>query len=102
MHKFFKAGMLLGLSLSGMYSAAISSTTARHSHVLVAANRLAVQQLQVHYGQNRVAAAVTCYPARRQQRVTPVYRVPSDRDNADGWIWRGNLPTHHSVTPELD
>ncbi|MGP4117211.1 hypothetical protein ACS4N0_08535 [Levilactobacillus zymae] len=102
MHKFFKAGMLLGLSLSGIYAAAVSSTTARHSHVLVADNRLAVKQLRVHYGQDRIATAVTCYPARRSQRVTPIYRVPSDRNDADGWIWRGNLPTQRSVTTELD
>lgn len=70
--------------------------------MLVADHRFGGKRLQVHYGQERVTTAVTYYSARRHLRVMPVYRVPQDRDSADGWIWRGNLPTQRSVTSELD
>lgn len=97
MHKFFKAGMLLGLSLSGIYTAVASSTAQRRTRVAVAP-QIAVRRIQVHYGQARRQTVVTCYPNRQTHQV-PVYRIAGHRHQAaDGWIWRGNLPTRHPLT----
>lgn len=97
MHKFFKAGMLLGLSLSGIYTAVASSTTQRRARVAVTP-QVAVRRLQVRYGQARRQTVVTCYPSRHRVRQVPVYRIAGHRHQAaDGWIWRGNLPARHSL-----
>ncbi|QMU08441.1 hypothetical protein [Levilactobacillus suantsaii] len=92
MHKFLKAGMLLGLSLSGVYAAVASATGRRRPHVAPASSAPSVNRLRIHYGQDGSATMVAYYPARRHQLGTPVYRLQGAQHNTDGWIWRGKLP----------